>query len=441
MGPALVRRRNAWPKDLLHAVKAAILAIATTLLAARRRTRATAIFVPAPAEPTGIPSRPRVSADTAGDGAARLLVIRLDNRLGNLLLLTPFLQRLRESFPAAHLGFVSGEAYAPMLYHWPWIDEWIVQPKHQHAACPPLFLPWVTGLRRRGWDTAFQASNPDTHSFSNCLLALAAGAPERVGFDHPRSRRALTRIVPPPERDLHFSLAPLRLLRALDAAAPAAPMRCPAAATPSPSFAAWREREGIGSGHLVIHLGGRSTKAWPAEGWARLLPEVMRTAPGPVVLVAGRSEQARLAGLWRGRGPGPLRAPLLAGSDLILLLRDAAGFVGCDSGVMHLAVALETPTTAMFFRSNPWHYAPLGSEHRTVLLADPFGVDDEAWARPVEEMPRSPIRRALADDTASRAGIPQTGPTAVETIIRALEETRRGRAKEPVADAVRGAWS
>jgi ADP-heptose:LPS heptosyltransferase len=454
--PPLGRRKQAWRKDLLHAVKAAILAAAAALLAARPLPRAPAVVLPSlPAAPSkgAAPSKEAVPSEGAArsKGAARILVVRLDNRLGNLLLLTPFLQRLREALPAAHLGFASGEMFAPMLRDWPWIDEWIVQPKRRHAAFPPLFPPWVAALRRRGWDLAFEASNPDTHSFYNCLLALAAGAPERIGFDHPRSRRVLTTIVPTPEAGLHFSLAPLRLLRALGVEAPAAPMRCPTTTAPSPSFTAWKTREGIGRGHLVVHLGGRSAKAWPEEGWARLLPELMRAAAGPVVLVAGPSEQARLADLWRAPGPRPLRAPLLAGPDLVLLLREAAGFVGCDSGVMHLAVAVGTPTTAMFFHSNPWHYAPLGIEHRTVLLADPFGVDDEAWARPVEGMLRSPIRRAgtphggtppfegTADEAASRAGIPETGPAATDAILRALIGASRHEGSASIADTKREA--
>jgi heptosyltransferase III len=413
----LTQRKHARRKDLLHATKAALLAVANLLLAARPRAPARTLV---PARLAG-----RAAGNVTDGGARRVLVVRLDNRLGNLLLLTPFLQRLREAFPETQLGFVTGEAYAPVIRDWPWIDEWIVQPKRRHAAFPPLFLPWVRGLRRRGWDLAFEASNPDTHSFYNCLLALASGAPERVGFDHPRSRRTLTRTVPPPPTGLHFSLAPLRLLRALGAEAPAAPMRCPTAAGASPPFASWRAREGIGTGHLVVHLGGRGTKAWPNEGWAQLLPELMRIAAGPVILVAGPSEQARLDASWRAPGPRPLRAPLLSGPDLVLLLRDAAGFVGCDSGVMHLAVAVGAPTTAIFFRSNPWHYAPLGVGHRTVLLADPFGVDDDAWARPMEGLPRSPILRAPVDRAASQAGIPETRRGAVETIVRALHETRR----------------
>lgn len=420
--PPLGLRRHAWWKDVRRGVKTLLLASAAAVLASRPRGRAPMPVTPGPAE---ITSRGRAGGGAGNNGVPRLLVVRLDNRLGNLLLLTPFLRRLRESFPTARLGFVSGEAYVTVLRSWPWIDEWIVQPKRRHAAFPPLFLPWVGDLRRRGWDVAFEASNPDTHSFYNCLLALAAGAPERIGFDHPRSRRVLTRAVAPPEADLHFSLAPLRLLRVLGATAPAAPMRCPAATAPSPAFASWCEHEGIRAGHVVVHLGGRGTKAWPEEAWARLLPEVMRVAAGPVVLVAGPTEQARLDALWRAPGPRPLRAPILSGSDLVLLLRDAAGFVGCDSGVMHLAVAVETPTTAIFFRSNPWHYAPLGAEHRTVLLADPWRVSEDAWTRPVEGMPRGPILRACNDDAASQAGIPQIGSAAVDAIMHALAGTRR----------------
>ncbi len=370
---------------------------------------------------------------------ARLIVVRTDQRLGNLLLLTPFLQRLRESFPAAHLGFVGAGRYEPLLRGGPWIDEWLSPPSWRHAADGAGTLAWTAGLWRHRWDLAFEASNPDTHSFTNCLWTLVAGAAERIGFDHSRSRRSLTTCVPPPEPELHFSLAPLRLLRALGQAAPAAPISCPATDPPTPSFAAWGRSEGLGPGSVVVHLGGRDTKAWPEAGWSRLLPGLAEVVRGPIVLLAGPSEQNRLASLQAIRRGRFLIAPPLTLPDLVFALRTAAGFVGCDSGAMHLAVAVGTPTTALFFRSNPWRYAPLGTEHRTVLLADPFRVEDRAWAAPVEGMRRAPIHRPLLDGTQSRSGIPQTGPAAVVVILSAIEESLRSGAGSRPETATRGA--
>jgi ADP-heptose:LPS heptosyltransferase len=301
-------------------------------------------------------------------------------------------------------------------------------------------VPWIASVRRGRWDTAFELSNHNTHSYYNCLLALAAGAPERIGFDHPQSRPALTRRVPPPETTLHFSLAPLRLLRDAGLPAPPAPLELPAGDPPSNAFRAWADREGIDGPRVVLHLGGRDAKAWPMEAWERVLPRAVALSPGPVVLVAGPEEQERLDPLARVHGSRVVRAPGLELGDLIHLLRGASAFVGCDSGVTHLSVALGTPTVALFFRSNPFHYAPLGLEHATVLLADPYGAYGDSWLRVPEGPPRSTLVPALPEDpAASRLGRPETGPRAVTAVEASLHavlgrgEHDAGRPASPAA--------
>ncbi|MFH1145061.1 MAG: hypothetical protein V1774_11005 [Candidatus Eisenbacteria bacterium] len=58
-------------------------------------------------------------------------------------------------------------------------------------------------MRAGKWDVACELSNPDTHSFYNAFLTLVSGAPPRVGSFHPRSRNALNRLVPLPDRECH----------------------------------------------------------------------------------------------------------------------------------------------------------------------------------------------------------------------------------------------
>jgi ADP-heptose:LPS heptosyltransferase len=187
------------------------------------------------------------------------------------------------------------------------------------------------------------------------------------------------------------------------------------------------KREGLDGERVVLHLGGRDAKAWPIEAWAAFLPRAAEIASGPLVLVAGAAEQDRLEALTANRSARILRAPLLSLSDLIHLLRGASAFVGCDSGVMHLAVASGTPTVALFFRSNPYHYAPLGAEHATVLLADPYGVDPAAWPESSAALPRSRLFTALPEDPrSSRLGLPETGSRAQSAVEAALREVLRG---------------
>lgn len=410
------RRRTPW-REFQRSFKARTLPLAARLLVAR---------APAGRTPTATERR--------RERPARILVVRSDNRLGNLLLLTPFLQRLREAEPEANIALLSGEAFAPLLRGWPWIDEGRVQEKRKHASRPWLFPSWLAGLRAGKWDLAFEASNPNTHSYYNCLLTLASGAPERIGFDHPRSADVLTTAVAAPSKNLHFSLASLSLLRALGMNAPATSMSCPLPDAPSAEYTAWKRQAGLREAPLLLHLGGRDQKAWPLSAWAGVIPRLLEEWDGRVVLVAGPSEQDRLASLLRRPDSRVLRAPKLRLTDLAHLIRDSALYLGCDSGVLHLAVSLGTPTVALFFRSNPYHYAPLGPAHRTVLLANPYGVTEEEWEKPVEGMVRGRLLWAESSAERSRVGQPETGRRAIEGIAAAVLEGQGRTSRKGVKD-------
>ena len=105
--------------------------------------------------------------------------------------------------------------------------------------------------------------------------------------------------------------------------------------------------------------------------------------------------------------------------DLAHFIGGAVAYVGCDTGVMHLAVAVDTPTVGIFFRSNPLHYAPLGDMHATALLANPYGVDVEGW-RGGEAPKRSRLFVASWEAERSAQGKPEAGDTAVRAITDAF---------------------
>jgi len=355
-----------------------------------------------------------------------LLVIRTDYRLGNLILMTPFLRRLREALPDARIGMLVGGMFAGLLERWPWVDDWIVQDKRRHILAPWTFVTWISGIRRARWDTAFEMSNHNTHSYYNCVMTLASGAGRRVGFAEPRNQETLTDSIPPPDEFVHFSLAPLDLLRALGLEAPAAPIECPLPDVLGRSYRDWVDTEGLGpSGtnepvYAVVHMGGRGGKAWPFDAWERFLPHALERFQGRIVIVAGPGELDRLPKLKSADAGRLLIAPPMEIIDLGHLLRGARGFVGCDTGVMHLAAAVGTPTAALFFQSNPWHYAPLGPRHSVALLANPYGVETERWARGVETLERAKLFTTAWQAEASRVGLPASDESAVVAVASAF---------------------
>lgn len=374
----------------------------------------------------------------------RILVVRQDDRLGNLLLLVPFLRSLRLAQPSAEIALLTGDEYTDLEAAFPWVDRWVVQEKRRHRRAPWLFPGWLRSLRGAGWDLAFEMSNHNTHSYYNCVLTVASGAPFRVGFDEPRNAGVLTHPVPPPDPHLPFALAPLALLEAAGLPVVSAAPTLALPGSRSARLQAFLDESLADAPYVVLHVGGRGGKSWPLEAWTRLVAR-LHDLPAVLVLVGGPDEIGRMEDLRRRDLQGASQAvvaPALGLTDLGHLISGAGVYVGCDTGVMHLAAALGTPTVALFFRSNPLHYAPLGATHRTVLLADPYDAC-RVWDRELAGVERSRLVVVTSSGEASRQGVPEVGPRAEAAIEAAIAELvptapeRRARLAERRKDVPR----
>ncbi len=144
-------------------------------------------------------------------------------------------------------------------------------------------------------------------------------------------------------------------------------------------------RSGLAAGRFfAIHPGsGGVAKCWPIENFLELAEElgggtacddaVRRCIPTPSradykpLFIFGPAELER----WDAPVLDEIRRryAVLESPDLATLagvLKLAAGHVGNDSGVSHLAAAVGTPTIALFGASRPEHFAPLGPRVRIV---------------------------------------------------------------------------
>jgi heptosyltransferase-2 len=126
--------------------------------------------------------------------------------------------------------------------------------------------------------------------------------------------------------------------------------------------AAWRQRLGLGRDQrreIALAPGAVGpSKRWPAERFADLARRLV--AEGHRVwLVGGPSERA-LAAEIVGTAPNDIRD--LTGPDLrnaILALAAADVAISNDSGLLHVAAALDTPAIGIFGPTSPLHWAPL----------------------------------------------------------------------------------
>jgi heptosyltransferase-2 len=146
---------------------------------------------------------------------------------------------------------------------------------------------------------------------------------------------------------------------------------------PAAESAAWRSRRGLmADNRPVVALAPGAvgpSKRWPSEAYAALTRRLI--SDGLSVWVLGGPDEKPLA----TEIAGDSGARDLTGHDLrdaILALASASVAVSNDSGLLHVAAALGTPSIGIFGPTSPWHWAPLNPlagvvETKSVLACRP----------------------------------------------------------------------
>ena len=284
---------------------------------------------------------------------ARPLLVRLPNWLGDLIQALPVVRAAAED-PSRPAVFVGPAAFAPLL-----------EPRFPSTA----YIPWT---RQRRFDAAGEIRRHApgtalllTDSLSSALLVVLAGVPERVGHAAEFRDALLTRRVrrEAPARSRPRVEEYAALARAAGLTVREEPPRIEALAEERRRAAALLAERGWGSGPYAVIAPGASygpAKRWEPENFAKLATSLAARDGTRSVLVGSPADAEPAARVARHAGSAAL--DLTGATDLPALAGLLAGSVlaaSNDSGVMHLAAALRTPTVAVFGSTSPvWSGAP-----------------------------------------------------------------------------------
>ncbi|MBI4371123.1 MAG: hypothetical protein HY552_02375 [Elusimicrobia bacterium] len=314
------------------------------------------------------PRRPEGPLDPAR--VRRVLAVRRDARLGNLLLLTPSLRLLKTAFPGARVEVLLSGRYGEALKFNPCADELLTA-----AALP--------GLWRRGYDLAIDFSPQHAFSLSGAVCTALSGAGRRIGFDRGDAAKFLDDLVPVPAERAHETANLARLVRrAAPGAAllPDADLRAEWHWGPGEREEGGRlwKRWGLDAESVALFLGGRDQKRLDASWFLELAGRLARSGR-KAALFGGPAERGLLAG--RTLPAGVVVAPALALRGFAAALANARAVLTADAGPMHLAVAVGTPTVELFSHTEPWRfgYGHLPG-HRIVDTPNRLAAVDEAWS-------------------------------------------------------------
>jgi heptosyltransferase-3 len=127
---------------------------------------------------------------------------------------------------------------------------------------------------------------------------------------------------------------------------------------------------------IAINTGGKiADKDWGEENWFALLQSLTAALPGVGLVSIGAAEDEARADRLRQAWQGPILSGCgrLSARQSAAVLAKACLFVGHDSGPLHLASAVATPTVSLFGSLNrPGRWHPYGRGH--VVLHDVRGV-------------------------------------------------------------------
>ena len=332
----------------------------------------------------------------------RILVVRQDDRIGNLVLITPMLEALRQGCPDRRIVLLAGQSFHEILQGNPHCDEIFVLEKRPYAASPVRFVRLIRRLRAERFDLALDCSHAHAFSFSNGLLTYLSGAPLRMGYRRGDSDVFLNVLIPPPSDGKHASEVHLDLVRSLGAKVNTPTMRIFVDETERTSICRSLREKGISEDDRVcgIHIGGSGKKRWPIKKYARLADKLNEHFGFKVIIVCGQKEEYLLPDLVGHMRITPVITSSLRVREMVALIERCDIFIAPDTGPMHLSVAVGTPTVAIFLAPNFGIFGPQGKEHR--IAHRPGGkVDVDDVMAAVRTM--SPLNSITADESKSRA--------------------------------------
>ena len=101
-----------------------------------------------------------------------------------------------------------------------------------------------------------------------------------------------------------------------------------------------------------LHATSRDSKLWPVDRWIAL-GRVLADSGLNLVMPWGNSKERARAEMIAATLTGAVVLPLLRLTELASVMSKAKAVVGVDTGLIHLAAALNLPTVAIYTETNP----------------------------------------------------------------------------------------
>lgn len=292
-----------------------------------------------------------------------ILVCQTGGWIGDMVMMTPALRALKQTYPKSDLTLLLRPRVADLMQTHPYVDTCIVDNKTEGPYRSLKSL--VHQIRDKAFDIAV-ILHPT--SFRNALLPFLARVPRRIGTKV-GGRGMLLTLSCEDNTEIHEVHRYLRVLQLLNIDIVSSFLEFWHTDADRRFIEHLLRTEGVLPHDRIIalNLGTTwTTKQWDVLNFADVIQRIAYLTPEIKIVLTGSSTEQELAKAL----PTSLSAINLVGKTDILqlgaLLERCDVCLTCDSGPMHIAAAVGTPTVALFGPTNPVRHEPYGTEHTVV---------------------------------------------------------------------------
>ena len=309
----------------------------------------------------------------------KVLIIKV-SALGDIVHALPVLAHLHAVQPDISVDWLVESSFAPLLENHPLLRK-VVQLDtrgwRRQGSMAAIRGSWMIGRRLRG-ETYDVVLDLQGNSKSG-LFTWLSGASKRFGFDRSQAREWLNTLTTnckvsiPPECH-HVSSRYLQIARYAFPGETDVPLcgPLPVQVEAEHAVSAMLEGHSVTPGEFIVaHYGTTwETKLWPLDHWAELTRALVLDQGHQLVLTWGndveRHAAERMAEACQGRAVIWPRGTL---QELVALLAAARLVIGADTGPVHIAAAVGTPTVSIFRVTDSQRNGPPGDGHIRIQAA------------------------------------------------------------------------
>lgn len=291
----------------------------------------------------------------ASEMPKRILIVKL-TAIGDVLMATPVAKALRQAFPDSYIAWVVEQKAADVVMGNPYLDEVIVWQRSVPGSIPCraahfVKSAWQLGkvLRSKRFDVCVDLQG----LIRSACVCMLSGAKRRIGFADGAEGSVLFyhKKYDPGSAEINAQQRNLDILRLLGVESTDTAMYMPITDSDRLFAAELFRDSGLENSKVVAFCPATTwaNKHWVPEGWARVadllwdhyrIKSLILGANADIPLAQTIAEKARCK-------------PFISAGQTTLkqagaIMERTAAVIGVDTGLLHMAVALDRPTVGLF---------------------------------------------------------------------------------------------